>query len=64
MELRNKNINGRFNLVFEEEYDENYEFSEEGKLCLYKWILNYNIYYFVLIYKYDIDIWIGILCNG
>lgn len=30
MELRNKNTNGRPNLVLEEEYDENYQPSEEG----------------------------------
>lgn len=60
MELRNKKthktvINGRPNLVLEEEYDENYQPSEEGMSRFYKRILNYNTRYFVSIYKYDID---------
>lgn len=57
-------ISDRPDLVLEEKYDENYQPSEEGKSRLYKWILNHNTHYFVSIYKYDIDIWIGILCNG
>lgn len=56
MELRNRNTNGRPNLVLEEEYDENYQPNEEGMSHLYKRILNYNTRYFVSIYKYDIDI--------
>uniref|UniRef100_K1QQ28 Uncharacterized protein n=1 Tax=Magallana gigas TaxID=29159 RepID=K1QQ28_MAGGI len=38
MELRNKNTNGRPNLVLEEEYDENYQPSEE-EVCDYAQII-------------------------